>query len=46
MDPIWARYAYLLNETGKYTVKLKPEVVKACKKKVLQGEQIKEVFCC
>ena len=42
MDPIWARYAYLLDETGKYTVKLKPEVVKACKKKVLQPWALSE----
>ncbi len=36
MDPIWEKYAYLLDETGKYTVKLKPEVVTACKQKVFQ----------
>lgn len=42
MEELWARYAYLLDETGKYTVKLKPEVVKACKKKVLQPWALSE----
>lgn len=36
MGEIWAKYAYLLNETGKYTVKLKPEVAEACKKQVFK----------